>query len=37
MKIPMRRAPDIIGNQIAAAMTGKSADVVQIGTGRRTS
>jgi integrase len=32
---PMRRAADIIGNQIAAAMAGKSADVVQIETGRR--
>jgi integrase len=34
---PMRRAADIIGNQIAAAMTGKSADVVQIESGRRKS
>jgi integrase len=32
---PMRRAADIIGNQIAAAMSGKSAEVVQIEAGRR--
>jgi integrase len=32
---PMRRAADIIGNQIAAAMEGKSAEVVQIESGRR--
>jgi len=34
---PMRRAADIIGNQIAAAMAGKSAEVVQIEAGRRKS
>jgi hypothetical protein len=34
---PMRRAADMIGNQIAAAMAGKSAEVVQIETGRRKS
>lgn len=34
---PMRRAADIIGNQSAAAMSEKSAEVVQIGTGKRTS
>jgi integrase len=32
---PMHRAVDIIGNRIAAAMAGKSAEVVQIDAGRR--
>jgi integrase len=32
---PMHHAADIIGNQIAAAMAGKSAEVVQIESGRR--
>ena len=32
---PMRRAADIIRNQIAAAMAGKTAEVVQIETARR--
>jgi hypothetical protein len=31
----MRRLADIIGNQIAAAMAGKSAEVVQLDAGRR--
>ena len=32
---PMRRAADIIGNQIAAAMAGKQAEVVQLETAKR--
>jgi hypothetical protein len=31
----MRRAADIIGGQIAAAMAGKKAEVVQLETNRR--
>lgn len=32
---PMRRAADIIGNQIAAAMEGRKGEVVDIGAGRK--
>jgi hypothetical protein len=31
----MHRAADIIGSRIAAAMAGKSAEVVQIDVGKR--
>jgi hypothetical protein len=34
---PMRRAPDIISNHVAAVMAGKNAEVAQLDIGRRKS